>query len=157
MMNEPAECAALAAALPRAVRARALAGYVGRGGQAARSADAVRAVAKFYNDRCGVAVVQVLNSLVRQVESDAALLRVPQTQVDTTEAYTVFVKPAALRAPKLAPAARDVAAFVRHDATQPSAFTPAKRPREHATMTEIDRAGRRTRRARTRRNYCRSR
>ena len=70
MMNDPAECAALAAALPRAVRARALAGYVGRGGQAARSADAVRAVAKFYNDRCGVAVVQVLNSLVGQGTND---------------------------------------------------------------------------------------
>lgn len=65
------ELAALAAGLPSVVRARALSGYVGRGGQAARSADAERAVSQFYNDRCGVAVVQVLNSIVRRVEADA--------------------------------------------------------------------------------------
>ena len=155
-MNER-ELAALAAGLPSVVRARALSGYVGRGGQAARSADAARAVSQFYNDRCGVAVVQVLNSLVRQVESDAALLRVPQTQVDTTQAYTVFVKPAALRAPKLAPAARDVATSTSSTTRRSPAAAAAAPTQVYLAATGWRAGGRRTRRARTRRNYCRRR
>ena len=81
------ELAALAAGLPSVVRARALSGHVGRGGQAARSAHAVRAVSQFYNgdglesrwapDAQGAHEAQLLSVQVnllhhsRQVESDS--------------------------------------------------------------------------------------